>query len=194
MKILALQWFGGDPTPLGWACSAAYVVAGIACVVVSKRRGGAPARNPTDSGVWLALGVLLVFLGINKEADLQTILVHFGRDTAHAWGLYRYKYYIGGTFFVAIVLGGTVVLWRTRGALRAFFRAHPVALGGLLFIVLYTIIRFAAIVHLGPAWFVGLEDVPAFVALEMVGSGLIFGAAMTAHRASRRTSGSHAPR
>lgn len=126
------------------------------------------------------LGGLLVLLGINKEADLQTIVVHLGRDGAQALGLYPYKYYIGATFFAAVTLSGAIWVWRSRERLREFVRAHPFAIGGLAFIGLYTLVRFATIVHLGPAWFVGLEEVTAFVALEIVGSGLIVAAAIQA--------------
>lgn len=181
--LAAIQWRGGDPTALAWTCALAYLAAGIACLVVAKRHWAVRSRGPTDAGVWLSLGGLLVLLGVNKEADLQTILVHLGRDGAHALGLYPYKYYIGAAFFVAVTLLGATGLWRSRQRLREFVDAHPFALGGLAFIGLYTLVRFAAIVHLGPAWFVGLEEVAAFVALEIVGSGLILGAAIRALQA-----------
>ena len=72
----------GDPTAIGWITVAGYVLAaGLAWRnVVAARRTAVPA------GFWIALGALVVALGINKQLDLQTWFAQTGRDLSLAQG------------------------------------------------------------------------------------------------------------
>ncbi len=177
-----IQWRGEDPTALAWACTLAYILAGFVCIGVGRRNRSGQRQPAADAKVWGMLGALLVFLGVNKEADLHTLFVHLGRDGAHFFGVYPYKHYIGAAFFLLVTLVVAVGLWRWRQRLRAFAAAHPVVMAGIALIAGYTLTRFATIVHLGPKWFNGLEEVPAFLAVELSGNILIFGAAVHALR------------
>jgi hypothetical protein len=77
----------GDPTPVGWITAIAYLAASLACAVVwtADRRARRHGR-PGSPVFWLSLALLLLFLGINKQLDLQTLLGDIGRRKARAEG------------------------------------------------------------------------------------------------------------
>ena len=64
--------FNGDPTVVGWVTFLLYVISGYLCWKQATEDSEKRLR-----GVWLALGVSLLFLGINKEMDLHEGLVWF---------------------------------------------------------------------------------------------------------------------
>lgn len=187
-----IQWRGEDPTALAWGCALAYILAGVFCIWVGRRNRSGQRQPAADASLWVMLGAVLVLLGVNKEADLQTFVVHLGRAGAHFFGVYPYKNYIGAAFFVVVTLGCVVGLWRWRRRLQAFAGAHPVVIAGLALIGVYTLTRFATIVHLGPQWFIGLKQMPAFLAVELSGNLLILGAAVHALRTSASAAGQNA--
>ena len=79
----------GDPTPIGWFTVFAYLAATIACARVwAVDRQADRIRQPASPVFWMVLTILLLFLGINKQLDLQTLLNDVGRRMAKADGWY----------------------------------------------------------------------------------------------------------
>jgi hypothetical protein len=72
----------GDPTLLGWLTAAHYMVAFIIAIAVARQ----PHR---DQLVWKILAFALLFMGINKQLDLQSLAAAVGRATFKAHGLYE---------------------------------------------------------------------------------------------------------
>src|SRR5262245_63104416 len=92
----------GDPTPLGWLTVAAYAVAAALCARAALREGRSGPR-----GFWWGLAAALALLGVNKQLDLQTLLMQVSRDLARAQGWYdrRQAYqrlFIGGVAVAAL--------------------------------------------------------------------------------------------
>lgn len=160
------QWGGADPTAMAWACTFAYVVAGALC-------GIAGARSRTDRGIWIALGVLLMLLGLNKQLDLHTTFVHGGRDVARVLGFYNYKRQIEAFFFLGVTTGIAAVLWHQRRRLAGFAGAHRAVMVGLGLIAVYIVTRFAMIMHLAERWPAMGNDAPLFIGFELAGSIVI---------------------
>src|SRR2546423_5657387 len=75
----------GDPTFIGWVTVVAYFVAAYFCWRAS--RNGLHGRKVR--WFWTGLTALLVFLGFNKQLDLQTALTFIGKDFAKATGWYE---------------------------------------------------------------------------------------------------------
>ena len=80
----------GDPTFLGWVTVAAYFAAALACGRAWRldRRARLAGDRSSSPTFWLILSLLLAFLGINKQLDLQSLLTHLALDRA-APGLVR---------------------------------------------------------------------------------------------------------
>jgi hypothetical protein len=61
-----------------------YAVALVFCALCARR---APARS-AERRVWLATGMGMAMLGVNKQLDLQTLFTHVARKIAMAEGWY----------------------------------------------------------------------------------------------------------
>lgn len=92
----------GDPTVAGWVTVVVYFLAAWLCF---RARG-----NVMPEGRWwLALSVLMLFLGFNKQVDLQTLFTDIGRDMAKAEGWYDdRRRIVQWDFIVAMLVGGVV--------------------------------------------------------------------------------------
>jgi hypothetical protein len=96
---------------------------------------------------WTAIAALLIFLGINKQLDLQTAFTFMAKDFAKATGWYENRRIVQGIFVALIALGGML----TTGALFWFYRRElkilwP-ALAGLAFLGSFVVIRAASFHH-----------------------------------------------
>ncbi len=137
----------GDPTVVGWVTVVAYLLAAAGCGLAAWReplRDGTRRTPSQPSRFWLALAVLMLALGINKQLDLQTLATQVGRDIIRSWGLYseRRELQLGFILAVVLVCAGTLgwFLWAARSTLD---RRWP-AVVGMLFILGFVVIRAAS--------------------------------------------------
>lgn len=130
----------GDPTVLGWLTVAAYFAAAYLCLRAFKaqkktpdRRSGLSAYLDAASSLarafrkegfhfrrvppaarraawWLALGVLFLLLGVNKQLDLQSMFTEIGRWLAHHQGWYEQRNEVQLLFVAAVGLVGGLAL------------------------------------------------------------------------------------
>lgn len=159
-----------------WITVAAYVLAAILCIRAAGH--GRLRRNPREGTFWKFAAVLLLFLGINELLDLQTLLTMIGRAHAKAYGWYPEHRRIQYIFVVALAAGavvfGAAVLWWTR---RMHY-AVRLALGGLLFIGLFILLRAASFHHLDDILGRGATEFPLGSVQEMAGILIIAVAAL----------------
>lgn len=88
----------GDPTIIGWVTVAAYFIVALICF-------RAVFLSQDDKSVkhfWLYLTFFLVALGINKQFDLQTLLVITSRDLAFEQGWYEGRRIVQTIFILLI--------------------------------------------------------------------------------------------
>ena len=64
----------GDPTVAGWLTVVLYLVTSVSCWMLARELGPAGL----DRRAWRSISVLFLFLGINKQLDLQTALTEAG--------------------------------------------------------------------------------------------------------------------
>lgn len=125
----------GDPTIYGWVTVAAYALGALCCWWASARAPKGERR------FWLVLTLVMVFLCINKQLDLQTLLTDAGRVEAklHGWYAERHKYQV---FFILVLAAASIVavMILLRGASRA---SGPVrgAIVGLALLLLFVLVR-----------------------------------------------------
>lgn len=129
----------GDPTVMGWITVVFYVASAVLAVLVFGRRSGRPRM------FWLALSVLLSFLAINKQLDLQSALTAAGRCLAQAQGWYENRQTVQVAFILVIIvlcLGITVAAaWFLRKDVANIW----LALLGLGFLLAFVAVRAAGI-------------------------------------------------
>ena len=144
----------GDPTFLGWFTVAAYAATALLCLR-GFRLASAPVP-PTRKGIlaarmrrrfWLVTAVILVALGINKQLDLQSLVLNLGRTLAKSEGWYESRRAVQYAFIVGVAVAGTAavaaLLWLFRRG-GAWVR---LAQFGLVTLCTFVIVRAASFHH-----------------------------------------------
>lgn len=146
-----LEWHPhiGDPTVIGWTITVAYFIVTFLCY-----RAGLVAKE-ADSGifktknavVWFGLAAILLTLGINKQLDLQTLVINSGREIAKSNDWYGIRrevqfYFVMGLAVSGIILIG-VLFWLTKGEWLAYW---PI-LVGVVMLVSFVLIRASSFDH-----------------------------------------------
>jgi hypothetical protein len=171
----------GDPTVMGWLTVIAYFVAGFLC----WRAATKGLHSPKIRWFWTAVAALLVFLGFNKQLDLQTAFTFIGRDFAKATGWYENRRIVQGIFVIMIALGGmattAALFWFYRRELKVLWPA----LAGLAFLGAFVVIRAASFHHVDQFLKVGLGGFRINSLLELGGIAAI---AWPAWRALKKSS------
>mgnify|MGYP003381904451 CR=1 FL=1 len=159
-----------------WVTVAAYFLAAILCW--RAERHAWLQRSSREKIFWRSTAIFLVLLGINELLDLQTLLTMIGRAHAKANGWYPDHRRIQYLFIVALAIGalclGAALLWLTR---RMHYSVR-LALGGLVFIGLFILLRAASFHHLYEILGRGAADFPLGWIQEMAGILLVAAAAL----------------
>ncbi|MBW9113717.1 hypothetical protein JNB88_08735 [Rhizobium cauense] len=137
----------GDPTVSGWIAAVLYLIASINC----WRTAGAVCLEKqtrySDVGLWRVISVAFLFLGINKQLDLQSALMEMGRVVSRSGGWYEQRRTLQAIFTVVAVvfcLAATPAI--ASRARKSPFQAR-LALVGSTFVLAYVIIRTASFNH-----------------------------------------------
>lgn len=139
----------GDPTPMGWITTIAYALAGLICCYAAwATLRQPPHRLGRRAAVyWAVCGVLMLFLAVNKQLDLQTFFTDVARNWAKAGGWYETRRVVQTWFIRGLAAGGVagllLVAWLIRGARLTYY----LALIGLVFTGCFVVIRAASFHH-----------------------------------------------
>ncbi len=160
MTLLPPVWHSatGAPTLLAWVMAAAYAAAAVQCVRAALRMRRPIPRSPDQRGAWWACAVVLGFLGVNKLVALQTLLFHLGRAVAVPGGWYGHRRVVQGAFAALMMLGlliGGLVAWRKW---KSFTQAEPLAVTGVVCLLLYLVVRAANFTHALDMMHIDLHD------------------------------------
>jgi len=141
--LLKIRWRPviGDPSPMGWFTVFAYAIAAfLAWRVWSQNR----ERNR----IWFGVTVLMAFLCINKQLDLQSLLTDIGREIARFSGEYENRRGFQKFFIIAILaivaIFGPLFAWKYR----AFLKGHKLLAAGLVFLLTFIVIRAISFHHM----------------------------------------------
>jgi hypothetical protein len=135
--------------------------------------------------LWLLITVTMVLLGLNKQLDLQTLLIQTVRERAYEHGWYndRRRYQVDFILIIsaAAVFFGIGLSLRLRRVLRRVI----VAVAGLGMLVVFVLIRASSFHYVDRALSLGGRfRVNALI--ELSGIGLIIGAALQWQVAEQR--------
>lgn len=132
----------GDPTVMGWLTVVAYLGATYSCYRAfrASRLSGPDEERAPMRALWLGLTVLMGFLAINKQLDLQSLMTEVGRNLAHEQGWYERRGEVQrafiGTIGLLAVVCSVFLLRLARGPLARARLALVGACGLLAFIVI----------------------------------------------------------
>jgi hypothetical protein len=157
----------GDPTVLGWTTFALYFIA----VVLSFRAAKIfRSQNQAVVGqVWTWIASVLLVLGLNKQLDLQTWLIHFAGRIAKRERVYEYRRMWHALFFVGLITVSLIVALRWSAKLRVFARQVPMAAAGCASVTAYVVVRAASIDQVDRLLGFDLERTPGLWLLEAGG-------------------------
>lgn len=138
----------GDATVIGWIITLSYLAAFWLCLRAAARavalRGREIAGVRYGEGIvrlWLFASVAMLFLGVNKELDLQRLVLEIARKYAQEGGWYRERAPIQRAAVVIVLAAAAVLAVWILWALRRHFREiWPVA-WGLLVVGAYVALR-----------------------------------------------------
>jgi hypothetical protein len=166
--------FAHDQGALAW-----FIVVGyLAGALLAFRAGSAAAGR--ERSLWLATGVALVLLGINKQLDFQSDVTWAARIAARSEGWYdHWRRDVQGVFILLIAVGGiafALFLWRW---LRDASANAKVAAIGLVTLVAFIFVRAASFYHIDYWVTVPVAGMRSGWWLELIGIAVISGAAVS---------------
>jgi hypothetical protein len=172
----------GDGGPVAWVITAAYFLAALMCLRAMLRSPESERR-----GLWLLAGAALFLLGVNKQLDLQVVVLEVAREMSlrQGWhGVRRTVQLASYGLALALAMGAG---WWLLPRLRRQGRELRAAFAGLAVVGLYVFLRMAKFQHVvfpdtqkpeGPGW---------LAAIELAGITIAGGAAWWSARRSPRT-------
>ena len=171
----------GDPTIAGWVTVVLCFLAAVLCwrrVLLAKRlRTGS---EPGDSLLfWCLLAAVMLFLAINKQLDLQTLLTEIGRNVAIAQGWYEQRGQLQLLFVVAVAFMGGIILIGVLCCLRGLWRSNWLAIVGVIMLLTFVVIRAASFHHVDTFLGVQLAGLRVNSILEISGILCIIAGTLT---------------
>ena len=147
--ILVWETRIGDPTFLGWATVVAYFATAGFCLYTARRVAtrvpGLRAGRQTRP--WLMVALLLIALGINKQLDLQGLMIAAGRSVAERQGWYEGRRRVQLLFILVMLVlsasGFAAMLWVARRRLNEY----GWLLAGTAAIIAFIVVRAVSFHH-----------------------------------------------
>lgn len=137
----------GDPSLLGWLTVGLYLICLTLCCLNLLQSLQATTNRPLLIWFWGGIAILMLFMGFNKQLDLQSWFTAVGRHLATSQGWYADRRLFQAIFvlvFTALACGvGTFVLF----AFRRVLRQNLLALAGILTLSVFVLVQAASFHH-----------------------------------------------
>ena len=175
----------GDPTVLGWTIVVLYLSTASLCAWalhvarLGARRavdfpGDRRFRNRSAAYrasfcFWALLAGLCLFLGINKQLDLQGWLTEVGRQIAREQGWIHERRRVQSLVVGLIALGGLTTLATLLYLTRELLPRHVPAFAGTILLACFLLSRAVSFHHLDVLLNRRLLGIEAVYALELAG-------------------------
>lgn len=144
----------GDPTYMAWFAVCAYFITAILCFTAYKRckqPSNTETCNsflPVSRWIWLGLFWVFLFLGINKQLDLQSLLTAAGRNLARQQGWYAERRECQAIFIAVLTLASVMMLLTFALMFRLVGTAERLALMGAMVVVTFVLVRASSFHHM----------------------------------------------
>lgn len=132
----------GDPSLVGWLTVAAYFLCAYKSLQVvksSQRIFNPPMQR--QRLLWLAITGIMLFLGVNKQLDLQTFFTATARHLAWKQGWYEDRHLLQQIFIWTLGLAGLTSITALFLLYYKVLRLHAFAIVGLCALLVFIMIR-----------------------------------------------------
>ena len=161
----------GDDTFMGWFTAGSYLACAIVAALYATFLNQMEERKACK--FWFVISLLMVFLGINKQLDLQSLFAEIGRQVAIAQGWYPDRRPVQFSFILAFTtMAAGAFIWFARRH-REFFRRYMLAFCGLFILLSFVVIRAAAFHHFDEVIQYDLHGIKMNWVLELAGIYMI---------------------
>jgi len=134
----------GDPSMVGWATVFVYALASL--LAVGKFSLSISVSSPIRLRVfWILISVILIFLTVNKQLDLQSAMRIAGKCMAIEYGWYGQRTILQSQVMVGIAFVILVGITYIIKQLRGYRLGHCVLLFGLALLACFVLLRATSI-------------------------------------------------
>lgn len=176
----------GDPTVFGWITVVGYalaaLVAGLAArrawvieQVLDRSAGDVSRDRRAIRHFWVLVLATMVLLGVNKQLDLQSLLIEKIRNRAYVEGWYSDRRRYQMDFIAVMVMASTVAGLALAFWLRRVLRQIAWAILGLAMLVVFVLIRAASFHYVDKVLALG-DAINVNQVLELGGIAVLLGA------------------
>lgn len=179
----------GDPSRLGVATVAGYLLTSGLCFWAAARSARAHSRNRIDKPqvFWGCLGLVMLLLAVNKQLDLQMWFWQTGKTFAKTHDLYTYRRAIQWASFGGITAFAVVLFVYLIGMRKQRDWVQALALLGLLYTLCFVLLRASSLHHIDLLLTQTIVGIKINVILELTGITLVAIAGLLAlHRTPPR--------
>ena len=138
----------GDPNAFGWLIFFAYFAAAFACYRAARTSTGEARLR----WYWTCVCGAMILLGLNKQLDLQTLLLQTGKQLALAQGWYENRRKVQLAFVAILGVGGALATAVSGYAMRSLIRRVRLSLFGLDVLAAFIVQRAAPLDHVSPVY------------------------------------------
>jgi hypothetical protein len=182
----------GDPTVLGWVTTVAYFIATGLCAVYAVRIGKHVSRPSGFDGhrvFWWGLTLFMLVLSINKQLDIQTLVLQVARQISLEQGWSAERTVVRKWLVVGSALVGLALIAWLGWTCRRVWRRYALALFGVALLVFFVLIRASG----GRVMVLGHHpgNFPMFRAIEIGGIVCVGAAALIELRRSQNPNSSN---
>ena len=186
------HWGLGDPSLGAVVVTVLYLVTSATCFVVARRfhrsatAGESSANVMVEYSIWYGLAMLLFALGVNKQADFQTLLTIYGRDILRSLDLYEQRRQIQQTFIAAVALAAAICAAGTVWFVRVTSWACRTAVVGFILQLCFVVVRAASFHNVDRLPGIRLPSIKLNLLFESFGLLIVLVSAICALQAGQR--------
>jgi hypothetical protein len=170
-SLLSWRFTLDNPNFLGWTVVAVYFAAAACCIRAALKSRQDVANSL--AALWWLIAIVTIMLGINKQLNLQTLMIVIGRNISNAGGWYGRRRQVQLVFTAVLaVFSLCALIWFWRRC-RDFFEENRLVLAGVVVLGLFVVMRAASINHAFALLIFGFKDDQWAWILEISGSLLI---------------------
>lgn len=133
----------GDPTVLGWVTTVAYLIAAGLCgaYALRARRMFPTIRFNRHCVFWWSLAVFMLLMGLNKQLDLQVLLLRVGKQLSKVQGWYAERRTVQKWFVMSAAFFGLIMMAWLGWTCRRVWRRYALAVFGIVLLAIFVLIR-----------------------------------------------------
>jgi hypothetical protein len=140
----------GDPSVMGWITVGAYFLISLITLrlALNSRRWFPSDSCRLQQRFWLVVCLLMLALGVNKQLDLQSLIIAMGRYHAVRDGWLQYKRYVQVGVIISILTVAALSLLFFIYQISDLLKTNWLAIAGLTCLLVFIVSRATSFHHM----------------------------------------------